>query len=58
MEEGPLAGPVGRVRGGVGTARQGAVDATSTFEQRIRTKPVQMLLAAAVSGFVVGRLLR
>lgn len=58
MEQGPLAGPVGRVRGGVGTARQGAVDATSTFEQRIRTQPVQMLLVAAVSGFIVGRLLR
>ena len=58
MEEGPLAGPVGRVRGGVGTARQGAVDATSSFEQRIRTQPVQMLLVAAVSGFIVGRLLR
>lgn len=58
MEEGPLAGPMGRVRGGVGTARQGAVDATSTFEERIRSKPVQMLLAAGVAGFVVGRLLR
>ena len=58
MEEGPLAGPVGRVRGGVGTARQGAADATSTFEDRIRSKPVQMLLAAGVAGFIVGRLLR
>ncbi len=58
MEEGPLAGPVGRVRGGVGTARQGAVDATSTLEERIRDKPVQMLLIAGVAGFVVGRLLR
>jgi rubrerythrin len=58
MEEGPLAGPVGRVRGGVGTARQGAVDATSTLEARIRDKPVQMLLIAGVAGFVVGRLLR
>lgn len=58
MEEGPLAGPVGRVRGGVGTARQGAVDATSTLEQRIREKPVQTLLMAGVAGFVVGRLLR
>ena len=58
MEEGPLAGPVGRVRGGVGSARQGAVDATSTLEERIREKPVQMLLIAGVAGFVVGRLLR
>ncbi len=58
MEEGPLAGPVGRVRGGVGTARQGAVDATSTLEERIREKPVQMLLIAGVAGFFVGRLLR
>jgi vacuolar-type H+-ATPase subunit H len=58
MEEGPLAAPVGRVRGGVGTARQGAVDATSTLEARIREKPVQMLLMAGVAGFVVGRLLR
>jgi rubrerythrin len=58
MEEGPLAGPVGRVRGGVGTARKGAVDATSTLEERIRDKPVQMLLIAGVAGFVVGRLLR
>jgi rubrerythrin/uncharacterized protein YjbJ (UPF0337 family) len=58
LEEGPLAAPLGRVRGGVGTARQGAVDATSTFEERIREKPVQMLLIAGVAGFVVGRLLR
>ncbi|HEY0154258.1 MAG TPA: ferritin-like domain-containing protein [Longimicrobium sp.] len=58
MEEGPLAAPVGRVRGGVGTARQGAVDATSTLEARIRDKPVQTLLMAGVAGFVVGRLLR
>ncbi|HEX8358512.1 MAG TPA: DUF2383 domain-containing protein [Longimicrobium sp.] len=58
MDEGPLSGPVGRVRGGVGTARQGAVDATSTLEERIRSKPVQMLLVAGVAGFVVGRLLR
>jgi rubrerythrin/ElaB/YqjD/DUF883 family membrane-anchored ribosome-binding protein len=58
MEEGPLAAPLGRVRGGVGSARQGAVDATSTFEERIRSKPVQMLLVAGVAGFVVGRLLR
>ncbi len=58
MEEGPLAPHVERVRGGVGTARQGAVDATSTLEERIRSKPVQMLLVAGVAGFVVGRLLR
>lgn len=58
LEEGPLAGPVGRVRGGVGTARTGAADATSTFETRIRQKPVQMLIIAGVAGFVVGRLLR
>jgi bacterioferritin (cytochrome b1) len=58
MEQGPLAGPVGRVRGGVGSAREGAADATSTLEERIRSKPVQMLLAAGVAGFVVGRLLR
>ncbi|HEX8453714.1 MAG TPA: hypothetical protein VF647_16550, partial [Longimicrobium sp.] len=58
MEEGPLAAPVGKVRGGVGTARQGAVDATSTLEARIRDKPVQTLLMAGVAGFVVGRLLR
>ncbi len=58
MEQGPLAGPVGRVRGGVGSAREGAADAASTLEERIRSKPVQMLLAAGVAGFVVGRLLR
>ncbi|HEX8453813.1 MAG TPA: ferritin-like domain-containing protein [Longimicrobium sp.] len=58
MEEGPLAAPVGKVRGGVGTARQGAMDAASTLEARIREKPVQTLLMAGVAGFVVGRLLR
>jgi rubrerythrin len=58
MEEGPLAGPANRVRGGVGTARRGAADATTTLEQRIRRQPVQMLLIAGVAGFIVGRLLR
>jgi vacuolar-type H+-ATPase subunit H len=58
MEEGPLAAPVGKVRGGVGTARRGAMGAASSLEARIREKPVQTLLMAGVAGFVVGRLLR
>lgn len=53
-EEGPLSGAAHRV----GSARQGAVDATGTFEERIRDQPLQMLLIAGVAGFVIGRLLR
>ncbi|HYW06317.1 MAG TPA: DUF2383 domain-containing protein [Longimicrobium sp.] len=53
-EEGPLSGAAHRVE----SARQGAVDATGTFEERIRDQPLQMLLIAGVAGFVIGRLLR
>jgi ElaB/YqjD/DUF883 family membrane-anchored ribosome-binding protein len=53
-EEGPLAGAAHRVE----SARRGAVDATGTFEERIRDQPLQMLLIAGVAGFVIGRLLR
>jgi ElaB/YqjD/DUF883 family membrane-anchored ribosome-binding protein len=53
-EEGPLSGPVARVRGGV----DGARGAAETFEERVREKPLQTLLVAGIAGFVVGRLLR
>ncbi|HET7231238.1 MAG TPA: DUF2383 domain-containing protein [Longimicrobium sp.] len=46
-DEGPLAGPVDRAQA-LGT----------TFEGRVREKPLQTLLLAGVAGFVIGRLLR
>jgi len=53
-EEGPLAGPTTRIRGGVDSAR----DATASFEDTVRKRPVQTLLLAGVAGFIIGRLLR
>ncbi len=54
----PVYGGINRVRGqldsGLGRAREG----TDALEERIRTKPLQMLLVAGIAGFVVGRLLR
>ncbi len=56
--EGPLSGPIDRVRGGAQGAVGGARDARDDFETRVREKPLQTLLVAAVAGFVVGRMLR
>ena len=56
--DGPLAGPAGRVRGGVDTAVGGAKTAADTFEGRLREHPVQTLLLAGVAGFIIGRILR
>jgi hypothetical protein len=54
----PVYGGINRVRGqldsGLGRAREG----TDALEERIRTRPLQMLLVAGIAGFVVGRLLR
>lgn len=46
-DEGPLSGPMDRAQA-LGT----------TFEGRVRDKPLQTLLLAGVAGFVIGRLLR
>ena len=53
-DEGPLAGPAGRVR----TVAGGARDAVGGLEERIREKPVQTLLLVGVAGFILGRILR
>lgn len=57
-EDGPLAAGRERLRGGVETGLRGVDDARHTVEDRIRQRPLQMLLVAGIAGFVVGRLLR
>jgi ElaB/YqjD/DUF883 family membrane-anchored ribosome-binding protein len=52
--DGPLSGPTTRIRGGVDTAR----DATASFEDTVRERPLQTLVLAGVAGFIIGRLLR
>ena len=57
-EEGPLGERMERVRGGMRSGARGAEQARDGLEERIRERPVQMLVAAGLAGFMIGRLLR
>lgn len=58
-QEGPLAGVAGRVQDTVRQVREiRPAELRSGFEERVRGRPVQTLLAAALAGFVIGRILR
>jgi rubrerythrin len=57
-DEGALGTSAQRLRGGLESGLDRADNARHSLEDRIRERPLQLLMLAGVAGFVIGRLLR